>query len=85
MACHMKTTIEISDPLFREARTVAARRRQTLRQLVEAGLRKVIEEDKQPRKHFRLRDGSVGGKGLCEGLSYDDWGAILDLGYGERR
>ncbi len=80
----MKTTIEISDPLFREARTVAARRRQTLRQLVEAGLRKVIEEDKQPRKRFRLRDASVGGKGLRAGLSYDDWGAILDLGYDER-
>ena len=84
MGPHMKTTIEISDPLFREARAVAARRRQTLRQLVETGLRKVIDEDKRPRKSFRLRDASVGGTGLREGLSYDDWGAVLDLGYGQR-
>jgi len=44
----------------------------------------VIDEDKQPQRRFRLRDASVGGKGLREGLSYDDWGAILDLGYDQR-
>ncbi|HVM96025.1 MAG TPA: hypothetical protein VMT89_06535 [Candidatus Acidoferrales bacterium] len=80
----MKTTIEISDPLLREVRAVAAEEGQTLRQLVETGLRHVVNNRKGRRKAFRLRDTSVGGRGLRKGLRYDDWGKILDLAYGNR-
>ena len=38
----MKTTIDISDALLREARKVAARHAMTLRALVEQGLRKKV-------------------------------------------
>jgi hypothetical protein len=78
----MKTTIEISDLLLREARALAAEQGQTLRQVVEAGLRQVVTARKATAKAFRLRDASVGGKGLRKGLRYDDWGKIL--GYGDR-
>ena len=84
MGTHMKTTIEISEPLLREARAFAAEQGQTLRQLVEAGLRQVLVARKRRKKAFRLRDASVGGKGLHKGLRYDDWGKILELGYGDR-
>jgi hypothetical protein len=40
----MKTTVEIADPLLREARKIAARERTTLRALVEQGLRRVVAE-----------------------------------------
>ena len=80
----MKTTIEISDPLLREARALAAEQGQTLRQLVEAGLRQVVAARKGRKKVFRLRDASVAGKGLRQGLRYDDWAQILDRAYGDR-
>ena len=53
----MKTTIEISDPLLREARKLAAREGVTLRALVERGLRRVVAETK-PDPAFKLRRAS---------------------------
>ncbi len=38
----MTTTVEISDPLLREARELAAREGVTLRALIERGLRHVV-------------------------------------------
>jgi Bacterial antitoxin of type II TA system, VapB len=49
----MKTTLDISDPLLREARKIATRDRTTLRALVEQGLCKIIAERKSARR-FRL-------------------------------
>jgi len=59
----MKTTIEISDPLLREARNLAEREGVTLRALVERGLRRVIAETK-PNAPLKLRRASFKGKGL---------------------
>jgi hypothetical protein len=83
MGTHMKTTIDIADPILRKARAAAARRGQTLREVVEAALRAWLNGDTQQPKGFRMRDASVTGKGLRDGLRYDDWGKILDLAYGE--
>jgi hypothetical protein len=76
----MKTSIEISAPLLRRAQALAAREKRTLRDLVEAGLRLVIAQDER-RAPFELRDASVGGRGLREGLRYDDWGKVLEMSY----
>jgi hypothetical protein len=76
----MKTTLEISDPLLREARKVAARENTTLRALVEQGLRRVVAEKKKD-KPFRLRDASVGGNGLHPDVAGKSWSEILDLSY----
>ena len=56
----MKTTLDIPDPLLREARKIAVRERTTLRALVEQGLRKIISE-REASCPFRLRKVSFGG------------------------
>jgi len=76
----MKTTLEISDPLLKEARKIATRENTTLRALVEQGLRHVVAE-KGRRAKFRLRDGSVAGHGLHPDLEGKGWAAIRDLIY----
>jgi len=59
----MKTTVEISDWLLREARKLAARKGVTLRSLIESSLRQIIAESER-RTAFRLRRASFKGKGL---------------------
>jgi hypothetical protein len=65
----MKTTIEIADPLLRQAKRVAARERTTVRALVGQGLRRELAERQRCRK-FRLRHVTFRGKGLQPGLDY---------------
>ena len=74
----MKTTIEISDPLLREARTLAAREGVTLRTLVERGLRRVVAERK-PDSPFKLRRASFKGRGLQPDLHDASWDKLRDL------
>lgn len=81
MGTHMKTTIEISDSLFSEARLLAATEGITLRQLVEVGLRHAVAQRKRPVKPFKLRDASFGGDGLVKKLKGAGWEQIRDLVY----
>ena len=81
MANHMKTTFDLPDPLLDEARRVAARRKTTVKALVEAGLRKVIAESTQPTKAFKLRRASVAGNGLQPGAQSLSWAQILESTY----
>jgi hypothetical protein len=83
MYCSMKTTIDISEPLLREARRIAARDRTTLRDLVEQGLRDVVAARKVARP-FRLRKASFKGTGLVPELRDADWNKLRDLVYQER-
>jgi hypothetical protein len=76
----MKTTLDISDPLLREARRLAAREGRTLRSLVEQGLRRVVDENKR-RSPFRLRKASFKGRGLQADLSDVGWEGIRDRAY----
>jgi hypothetical protein len=76
----MKTTLEISDPLLREARKLAARERTTLRALVEQGLRRVVTE-RQRRPVFRLRKASFKGRGLRPELQDATWERVRDAAY----
>jgi hypothetical protein len=76
----MKTTLEISDPLLREARKVAVRERTTLRALVEQGLRRVVAE-KTRKPNFRLRKASFKGRGLRPELADAGWDRLRDLVY----
>jgi hypothetical protein len=76
----MKTTIEISDPLLREARKLAEREGVTLRALVERGLRRVVAETK-PGAPFKLRRASFKGKGLQADLRDASWERLRDLAY----
>ena len=76
----MKTTIDISDALLREAKNVAAREGVTLKTLVERGLHRVVAETKQSPR-FKLRRASFKGKGLQADLRDASWDSIRDLAY----
>ena len=78
----MKTTLDISDPLLRDARKIAAREGTTLRALVEQGLRQVVAARKKRRPAFKLRQVTFRGNGLRPELRGASWEQILDLSYG---
>jgi hypothetical protein len=81
----MKTTIEISDALFSEAKMLAATDGTTLRQLVEVGLRHALSQHKRQSEPFKLRDASFGAEGLAKGLVQElkgaPWEQLRDLAY----
>jgi hypothetical protein len=83
MGAHMKTTIEISDPLFEQAKRLAAREKLTLRTLVEQGLSRVLAESDSPSR-FQLRNASFRGEGLQPEVDFDNWKQIRQMAYGER-
>jgi hypothetical protein len=78
----MKTTVEISDSLLREARRLAAREGLTLRALVERGLHRVIAETTHGAP-FKLRRASFKGKGLRPELQHAPWDRLRDLTYAD--
>jgi len=73
----MKTTVELSDGLLRDAKKVALRERTSVKALIEQGLRLVIRE-RLRRGGFTLRKASFAGDGLAEGRSLQDWAAVRD-------
>lgn len=75
-----KTTLDISDPLLRDAKKLAAAEGTTLRALVEQGLRNVVTEKKRRSQSFRLRKASFRGQGLNPDLE-GNWPLIRDLSY----
>jgi hypothetical protein len=79
----MKTTVEISDSLLRQAKRVALNERTTIKALIERGLRMVVVDSKR-RAGFRLKKASFRGDGLVAGCSLQDWPAVRDLAYAER-
>lgn len=80
MGTHMKTTIEISEPLLNQARRLATRQGTTLRALVEEGLRKVVAEKRRP-EGFRLRRASFRGEGLQPEAASAGWDRLREMAY----
>ncbi|HSW31574.1 MAG TPA: hypothetical protein VLH75_18955 [Longimicrobiales bacterium] len=76
----MKTTVEISDPLFTEARILAASEDTSLRALIEEGLRRLLEE-RRARSDFVLRRATFCGRGLRPEIREGSWERIRDLIY----
>ncbi len=65
MGTHMKTTIELSDPLFESAKQLAKQSHTTLRALIEEGLRRVLADAPAKAKPaFKLKNASVRGKDM---------------------
>ena len=73
----MKTTIEIADPLMRQARKKAEAEGTTLKALVDRGLRLVVAE-KRTKKPFRLKLVTVKGEGLQPEFQNATWAEIRD-------
>lgn len=75
----MKTTVEIADATLEEARGIASREGITLRDLVEEGLRRAIQQRKT--KRFRLRRATYRGKGVQPGVTEGDWEKMVEWVY----
>jgi hypothetical protein len=76
----MRTTLDLSEPLLREAREIATRERTTLEVLVEQGLQNIIA-DRKAGPRFRLRDASFLGQGMAADLRDADWNQLRELVY----
>jgi hypothetical protein len=81
MGAHMKTTIDIADSLLLQAKATAAREGTTVRQLVESGLRNVLQQRASSSPRFALRDGSFKGRGLQVGVSEGHWDELRERAY----
>lgn len=79
----MKTTVDIADDLFEQAKELARRDRSTLRELIEAGLRHEIRQ-RENRERFRLRKASFRGEGIDPSFAGADWSQVRTAAYGER-
>jgi hypothetical protein len=77
----MKTTVEIADDLLLSAKQVAAEEKNTLRGLIEEGLRSVLQQRRQERP-FRLRPARFDGQGLQPGIREGDWDQLREIIYG---
>lgn len=80
MVAHMKTTVDISDPILAEAKEAAHREGITLRSLFEEGLRLALDR-RQRAEPFRLRDAIVDGRGLQPGVAGASWEELLERAY----
>ena len=76
----MKTTIDIADPILKDARKLAAREGITVKALVELGLRRIIAE-KRRSGPFRLRKASFKGRGLQADVKDAGWDRLRELAY----
>ena len=73
----MRTTIEINDELFREAKQRAANDRVPLRRIVESALRIYLEQPKQ-RQDYTLQWRTEKGR-VQAGVRLEDRDALFDL------
>jgi hypothetical protein len=62
----MKTTVELPDDLYRRAKAEAALRGRKLKDLIEEGLRRVLESSPRPRRKPRLAELMKSGRGIID-------------------
>ncbi len=79
----MKTTVDISDELLKKAKRLAAKRRTTLREIIEQGIRNTVKEHQRGVKYV-LPDMSVNGQGLQPEFKNKAWSDIRDAAYDGR-
>ncbi len=78
---HMKTTIEIADPLLRRAKRLAAKRGTTLKAIIEDALRTELAAGEAGTGAGSVRTHTFEGRGLKPGLAWGDWATIRSLAY----
>lgn len=80
MLRHMRTTLDLPDPLFKKVKQLARARNVPFRAVVAEALARLLEE--QPsRRAYSLPDRSFRGDGLVDGLVDSDWERIRELAY----
>ena len=80
MCICMRTTIDLSEAVFQQAKRCAQRRQTTLRDIIEEGLRLVMDREDAVQK-YRLKDLSYGSGGTVPGIEMGDWERIRDILY----
>jgi hypothetical protein len=75
MVTHMKTTIEIAEPLLLRAKARAREKRITLRSLIEESLAAALD---QPTAASRVQPVTFKGKGLSREFEGASWDQIRD-------
>lgn len=83
MPLHMRTSFDLPDALLARARALAAERNKSLRDLVEEGLIRVLEES-EASPSFALPDLSFGGEGMEPEVAAGGWDAVRARAYEER-
>lgn len=78
----MKTTVEVPDSLFREAKKLATAERTTMRAFLEEGLRRILA-DRKLNGTFRLRKFTFKGEGLQHHIAGSSWEHIRNIIYEE--
>ena len=81
MAGRMKTTVHISDALLADVQKIVAKRKTTLKALVDEGLRHVVENERTVQEPFKMKDASVGHSGDPWPLEGKSWEEIRDIIY----
>jgi hypothetical protein len=81
MLKHMRTTMDLPDPLLRKAQKLARQRKVTFRALMADALRRYLAAEEPHRRPFKLPDRSFNGDGLVTGMAETDWERIRDLSY----
>jgi len=77
----MKTTLELSPPLFEQAKAIAAEHAMSFKALVEQGLHMAISALQQNDKKYKYKDLSVGGGGLSAEFVGESWAEQLESIY----
>ena len=77
----MKTTVEIADPLLREAKQLAEREGVTLRELIELGLQHIVAEHKTKPRPYKLADCRNRHAKLQPSIRPGDWGQLRGMIY----
>lgn len=77
----MKTTVEIDDELLRQAKLRAAERGETLRALLERGLRRELDATENRPTGYVFRDASVGGGWVKPEYLPWHWDKVREVAY----
>jgi hypothetical protein len=77
LICRMRTTLEINDKLFRQAKKRAADDGVPLRKIVEAALQRYLN-GQSPEKKYRLQWRTEKGR-LMPGVRIDDRNSLFDI------
>lgn len=77
----MKTTIDLSDNLVREAKNMARSRGTTFREIVESAMRAYLQSRNKEKRRYAFKSHTFKGEGVQEGISEGDWNNIRSRVY----